>query len=137
MNALARLFHSHKISIALFLSVGALSALVYFLSFTLFWKLFGWNYKISISFAYFLSVVTHFTGNRNLTFKSYGVSIPLQVAKYLLMVATNYAITLIVAHIVVEILKLSPYISIVCSIGATVSTGYLMSRFWVFKKLTA
>ncbi|EKD75548.1 MAG: hypothetical protein ACD_44C00102G0003 [uncultured bacterium] len=122
----------NKITLLTFLTVGALSAGVYFLSFSICWKLLRLSYPYAISIAYVLSVLFHFTANRNITFKSYGTNILPQTLKYLTMVIMNYGITLLIVNIAVEILHLSPYIGIVCAIGATVGSGYLMSRLWVF-----
>jgi len=123
--------------IAAFLTVGALSAVVNFCSFSFFWKIVGIPYQYAVSIAYVLSVIFHFTGNRNVTFKSREPNLFLQVSKYLTMVLTNYLITLAIVHFVVEKLHFSPYIGIITSIGTTVWTGYLMSRLWVFRKVSS
>lgn len=117
-----------------YIIVGGLSAFIYFVSFTVCWKYYFFNYKISISIAYVLSVITHFILNRRLTFGSYQEKFHPQLARYLLMVLLNYCITFLVVRVVVTDMKLSPYIGIVLSIGATLLTGYLMSKNWVFKK---
>lgn len=133
MNEIYAFLKTNKFTILAFLTVGALSAGVYFLSFSICWKLLKLSYFYAVSIAYVLSVLFHFTANRNITFKCYEAKILPQTLKYLTMVMINYGITLLIVNIVVEILRLSPYIGIVCSIGATVGSGYLMSRFWIFQ----
>lgn len=126
----------HSKSIAAFLTVGALSAVLNFCAFSFLWKIMGIPYQYAVSIAYVLSVIFHFTGNRNVTFKSREPNLLLQVLKYLTMVLTNYLITLSIVHFVVEKLHCSPYIGIIASIGTTVWAGYLMSRLWVFRKVS-
>lgn len=116
-----------------FLTVGAISAVVYFASFTLLWKFFGLNYKLAVSIGYVLSVIVHFTANRVLTFRSHGQQLFQHIARYLVMITINYLITLAVVHLMVAVLKLSPYLGIVLSIGSTTGLGYLMAKFWVFR----
>jgi putative flippase GtrA len=139
MNIAKQLYHfihTNKKFIAAFLTVGALSAVVNFCSFSFFWKVLGLPYQYAVSIAYVLSVIFHFTGNRNVTFKSRESNLALQVLKYLTMVFTNYLITLTIVHFVVEKLHFSPYIGIIASISTTVWTGYLMSRLWVFRNVS-
>jgi putative flippase GtrA len=126
--------NTHKVAMLLFASVGALSALTNFMCFTLFWKLVGLNYQLAVSIAYVISVLVHYIGNRNLTFKSTGENNLLsQLAKYLMLVIFNYCITLIVMHITVKKLLLSPFLGIIFAIGVTVMNGYLLSYFWIFR----
>src|SRR3990167_5267791 len=115
--------------------VGASAAIVYFSVFTLCWKVFHCNVKVAISIGYVLSVITHFTGNRRVTFGSHKEYLPKQMARYLVMTLVNYLITLAVAHVVIGVLHLSPYLSITASIGMTVFVGYILARNWVFRKL--
>jgi putative flippase GtrA len=118
-----------------FLGVGATSALFYFLSFGMFYNLLHWHYKVAVSFAYFISILVHFLGNRTLTFKSHGAHLKRHISRYIVMVLINYCLTLLVMCIVVQILRLNPYIGIVASIGATTGVGYLIARFWVFARV--
>ena len=117
-----------------YLLVGGTSAFVYFVVFTLFWKWFDVNYKISVSIGYVLSVVTHFTANRRFTYQSHDKKLHTQLPKYLSVVLLNYLITLFIVHGMVSTLHLSPYFGIVVSIGITLLIGYLMTKHWVFKK---
>jgi putative flippase GtrA len=115
-----------------FLLVGASSAIVYFLSFTLLWEFFHLNSKVAISTGYVLSVVVHFCGNRYFTFQAGQRHLKKQLPRYLVMIFINYLITLAVVHFVVNICLLSPYLGIAASIAATVMVGYFLSKFWIF-----
>lgn len=127
---------ANKRSIATFLTVGLLSAMVYFSSFTFLWKICEVNYTVSVSLSYVLSIIFHFNANRYFTFKSRNKKVLHHLVKYLIMVFFNYLVTLLIVNIVVEKLTLSPYIGIVLSIAATMNTGYLISRYWVFQTST-
>ncbi len=133
MSKINTLYQKHKISLLLFLTVGFLSALVNFFSFTFFWRILHLDYRVAVSLAYLLSIVAHFIGNRQLTFKSYQISVLQQLPRYLVMASINYAVTLSLAYWVVDILHYSPYFGIVVGIAGTVVVGYLLSCFWVFR----
>jgi len=120
-------------SVVLFLTVGALTAVLYFSIFAYLWRVAHLHYRLAISIAYFTSILFHFTANRFVTFKSHGADFTKHVVKYLIMVMVNYLITLLVVHFVVVGLALSPYLGVISAIGATVGTGYLMAKFWVFR----
>lgn len=132
MKMIVELYHTHKKSILLFLTVGTLSAIVNFVSFTLLWKIM--DYRIAVSIAYVLSVIVHFSANRNLTFNSRDTNMLQQLPRYLTTIILNYFITLSVVHVVVETFNQSPYLGIFCSIGATVGVSYTLLRFWVFRE---
>lgn len=136
IHSLYDFIFTNKRSIFFFLTIGVLTAVIYFGLFTLFWKFTGFSYQYAVSVAYVLSVIVHFTANRNITFKSQDTNIFTQLKKYLVMVLINYAITLIIVRFTVESLNLSPYIGIFLAIGTTVSSGYLMSRYWIFHTIT-
>ncbi|OGT38023.1 MAG: hypothetical protein A3F11_03380 [Gammaproteobacteria bacterium RIFCSPHIGHO2_12_FULL_37_14] len=123
----------HRQSMVSFLIVGAISAVINFVSFAIFWQYFKISYSYAVSYAYVLSVIFHFAANRNMTFKHRGTRITSQIPKYLVMILINYLITLAIVDIAVQVMGLSPYIGIALSIGATVGVGYLMSRFWIFR----
>lgn len=123
----------NKRSILSFLAVGAASAIVNFASFGIFWSLVGLPYAYAVSIAYVLSVIFHFTANRHITFKSQGTNFLPQLSKYLVLIFINYFVTLFIVNYVVTVLHLSPYFGLVMAIGATVLTGYFMSRYWIFQ----
>ena len=123
---------SNKISIALFLLVGTLAAVVNFAAFSFLWQIIGCNYQVAVSIAYVLSVAVHFFANRRFTFRRHDLNPWQQMPKYLVMILINYIATMLTVHIVVEELHLSPYLGLVAAIGSTVWIGYVLLRFWVF-----
>jgi putative flippase GtrA len=115
-----------------FLMTGFLTAGVYFSIFAIMWNLLHIDYKLSLTAAYWGGLCFHFFMNRHVTFKSH-CNIGRQVVKYLIMSFVNYAIALLITVAIVDNFHFSPYIGIVLSVGVTVMSGYLMSRFWVFR----
>jgi len=87
-----------------------------------------------VSLAYVLAVVIHFLGNRHFTFKSFQQPVSQQIPRYLVLAVINYFVTISAMYAVVEIFHYSPYLGIIFGIGGTVITGYLLSRFWIFKR---
>src|SRR3990167_9049291 len=91
--------------------VGASAAIVNFSVLALCLQIFTLGAKVSISIAFVMSVLTHFTLNRRVTFKSHKEKFHGQIARYIVMTAINYSITLTVAYVVIDALHYSPYIS--------------------------
>ena len=116
-----------------FLAVGALTAVVYFSCFALIWQKLHFDYKTAVTIAYFLAVIFQFNANRHITFKSQHGHVAPQIIKFVTLLIINYIITLIIITSTVHILLLSPYLGMCLSIGATVISGFLLSKKWVFK----
>lgn len=133
MQLLKKYYQEHYQTLISFFMVGALSAVVNITIFSLIYDLINLNYQIAVSIAYILAVVVHYLANRKFTFKNKDQDYLKQISKYLIMIAINYFITLEIVKCVVEVFHLSPYLGIIASIGGTVITGYILSRFWVFK----
>jgi putative flippase GtrA len=127
---------SNYLSVLLFLSVGLFTAVINFSSFAFFYKIAGLNYQLAVSIAYVLALLVHFSCNRSITFKKHDNPLPSQLVRYSFMVAINYCVTLITVRFVVENLHLSPFIGLIAAISITIGSGYVLSRFWVFKLST-
>lgn len=123
----------NKHSIFTFLCVGALTSLLYFGLFGLFWKILTINYSIAVSMAYVLSIIFYFFSNRMFTFKSQAQPVSGQFIKFIGMAILNYVITLIVVYTSVELLTLPPYIGMVFAVGTTTILSYIIAKFWVFR----
>lgn len=114
-------------------AVGGVSALVNFGCFSLFYGVFRLHYEVAVTLSYILSVLTHFNGNRRVTFKRHTHALLPQLKRYGVMLFINYLVTLLVMHIAVAFLSLSPYIGLISAIAVTVWIGFIMAKFWVFK----
>lgn len=133
MKRLIDFIWMNRASLIIFLVVGGLTSVIYFLLFGLLWDVLGINYRLGVFIAYILSTAFHFFANRRFTFKKQNDHWLGQAKKYIGMVIFNYIETYLIVSFVVETLKLSPYLGIFASISATIATTYLISYFWVFK----
>ena len=115
-----------------YIAIGFLTAALYFLSFGFFLNFINFSYKISLSIAYILAIIIHFVGNCFL-FKSYNQPMIHQMMKYSFLVLINYIITLLTVICCIEMFQVSPYLSIIISVGLTVGIGYTLSSLWIFR----
>lgn len=121
----------------LFAIVGLATAGVNFIALALLLEMLKLDYRVAVSVAYIAGVVFHFVANKSITFKQRNlIDIHNQIARYLVLVAINYLLTIAIVIFVVEVLVFAPYMGLLLSMGATIVTGYLLSRFWVFKRST-
>ncbi len=133
LSTLNRWVNTHKRSFTIFALIGGSTAILNMLLFSLFWTWLAFNYLIAVSIAYCLAVFVHFTLNRRFTFRSQGKNLSDHLKKYLLVMAFNFAVTLLIVNLCVKVLLLSPYWGVIFSIGATMLLGYSLGRNWVFK----
>ncbi|MGI0026094.1 MAG: GtrA family protein [Nitrososphaera sp.] len=125
---------SNKHTSPSFLIVGCLTALLYFVLFTLLWRMLHLRYEVAVTVSYTLAVSFHFIANRRITFKSHDQWMLHQLPRYAAMVILNYLITILIVELLVKFLMLSPYLGVLCAVGVTVISGYLISKHWVFRK---
>lgn len=119
----------------LFALFGLLTATVYFGTLAILLEVVHVEYRWAVSVSYLTGVLFNFSTNRVITFKHRELSgIHRQILKYSILVAINYLLTILIVIFTVETLCLLPYIGVVFSMGATLITGYILSRFWVFKR---
>lgn len=123
----------HRVQIVKFISVGILTFGIYFLTFHVFFGVCSWNYRLAVSLAYIITVVSHFWMNRIFTFNANEQQIVNNLGRYLFMLAINYAITLTIMGLVVDLAGLSPYLGIVASTATTASSSFFLMKYFVFK----
>lgn len=124
----------HRLQVAKFVIVGFVTFGIYFTSFHLFYGLAGIDYKIAVSLAYVITVISHFLLHRFFTFGAGDQLLAHNAAKYLLMLGLNYTITLMIVWFVVEILKISPYFGVIASTAATTCSNFFVMKYFVFRK---
>ena len=127
----------HRAQLAKFVTVGFVTFGINFSFFHLFYGLFRWDYRIAVSLAYVITVISHFSLHRLFTFGAAEQQFVHNAGKYLLMLAVNYGITLAMVAFVVEIVALSPYIGVIASTAATASTSFFVMKYFVFKSTKA
>lgn len=117
-----------------YIVIGGLSAAINILAFAILLDYFHFHYVLAVTLSYLIAIIFNFSSNRTLTFKSSGSDLTFQIFKYLCMSGINYLITLLVLHIVVGLLFLSPYFGLLCAIAVTTITGFTLSKYWVYVK---
>ncbi|EKD71439.1 MAG: hypothetical protein ACD_46C00181G0004 [uncultured bacterium] len=117
-----------------FIVIGFTTFCINFLSFHFFYGICILNYKIATTFAYSITVVSHFTLHRIITFevKRNEQHLGLHVGKYLFMLIINYIITITVMWATVEIIHGSAYIGLIASTMATASSSFFIMKYFVF-----
>jgi putative flippase GtrA len=123
----------HRTQIAKFISVGFLTFGINFSTFHVFFGVCNWNYRLAVSLAYIITVVSHFSLNRIFTFNANQQPFVHNLRRYLYMIAINYAITLSIMGLVVDLAGLSPYLGVVASTAATASSSFFLMKYFVFK----
>jgi len=134
MKPILNYLQQNKWSVISFLTVGGLTAILYFSLFSFFFEFMTWAYPKAISISYIFALLFHFNANRYFTFKGHGHSVLPHAIKYLCMIGLNYVVTLGITYIVVENMHLSPYFGLVISIAVTMNIGYFLSRYWIYRK---
>src|SRR3990167_4137656 len=109
----------HRQQLMRFIMVGLTTCGIYFLSFHLFYSTFGLDYRVGASFAYVITVISHFLLNRSFTFGAAEQEVIYNIWKYVLMLIFNYANVLIIMWLCVNFIKTSPYMGIIMSTGST------------------
>jgi putative flippase GtrA len=118
-----------------FILVGFVTFAINNLFFLFFNGYLQFNYQLSITFSYFLTVASHFCLNNFFTFSGQVEKVILgAVPRYLLMLGLNYLITLSVVASTVEFIGLSPYFGIVFSSAATAISSFLVMNHFVFRR---
>lgn len=130
---LIRVFNANFRVIFCFLSVGAITAILYFFVFIVLLKLFKLEYHLAVSIAYILSVTFYFFANRNLTFKARDGNKQNQLFKFILTLVLNYSITMFIITLLVNKFNLSPIIGSFIAVIATTGTTFFLSKYWIFK----
>lgn len=132
LRKLLAIYHEHKKFFLTFLMTGGMTALIYFSVFALLWNVLHLNHIIAVSAGYLSGTTFHFFANKTFTFKAKDPQVLLPMFKYLILILINYIITLIIVQITLLFIP-SPYVGILFSTGATVITGYLLFKYWIFK----
>jgi putative flippase GtrA len=128
-----RYLAEHRTQIAKFVTVGLVTFGINFLFFHVFFGWFQWDYRVAVSLAYVITVISHFSLHLLFTFSAAEQQFVHNAGKYLLMLALNYGMTLAVVGLVVEVAKLSPYIGVIASTAATASMSFFVMKYFVFQ----
>jgi len=120
--------------IVAFLVVGGITAAIYYALIGILWGLLGAHYLVAVSVAYVCAVAFHFLANRRVTFDAARDSAGRQLPRYVALAVLNYLVTLLVVGFAVRFAGLHVYVGTTLAILATLLTGYLGMRHWVFTR---
>ena len=127
-------YTSHRRGIAAFLVVGGITAVIYYALIGILWGLLGAHYLAAVSVAYVSAVAFHFLANRRVTFDASRDSARRQLPRYVALAVLNYLVTLAVVALAVRVAGLHVYVGTTLAILATLVTGYVGMKRWVFAR---
>lgn len=116
-----------------YLGVGGSTAILFFVILFVAVEVLQFGHLLAVSVSFVCSTSFHFLANKTFTFKSRDANVLREVTRYLCVALLNYAITLIVVYLVVDLARQSTYLGAALAIAATVGLGYGMTKFWVFR----
>lgn len=119
--------------ITTFCSIGLVTAGLYFLLFSFFWKVEHINYNIAVTVSYIIAVTFYFFANRNLTFKAGSGMVRSQILKYICLLILNYVISIFIVNLLVKVLQTSPFLAVAFAIVSTTGVSFILSKYWIFK----
>lgn len=114
-----------------FIFVGIFTFIVNISIFHLLYSQLVLDYRLSVSVAWVLTVLLHFTMNRIITFRAGSVDVIRHSRRYLLMLSFNYFMTMVVVWSAVHLLG-SPYLGIATSTALTAVSSFVSMRYYVF-----
>lgn len=123
---------THYKQIVKFTSVGFTTFGIYVLSFHIFYGHIKLDYRVAVSIAYIITIISHFLLHRTFTYHATEQALIHNIWKYLLMLVINYFITLIVIWFVVDIINHSPYIGLIASTAVTAFISFFAMKYFVF-----
>lgn len=96
---------------------------------------FNINYKIALTFAYWINVLIHFSLNKYFTFlNKSSTRLHFQIFKYIILLIINYLLNLFFISIFIDFFYLADYIAIFISACIISLFTFLFMNHYVFKK---
>jgi len=133
LEHLKRYLTEHRMQLAKFATVGAITFGINFSSFHFFFGISRWDYRVAVSLAYVITVICHFWLHRFFTFGASEQRIFHNAGKYVLLMILNYALTVAIVGLVVELAGLSPYLGVIASTVGTALMSFFVMKYFVFK----
>ena len=117
-----------------YLVVGGISFGIYFGLLGLLFSGLRLRYPVAVGIAYVVAVGVHFLANRSFTFGAANAPMAMQLGRYAGMIVLNYAIQVSLLYVVYDLCGLNFYLGAFGGVLATLVTGFLLMRTWVFAK---
>ena len=117
-----------------FLSVGAFTAGINFLTLYLLLEWLTIDYRFAASVSFLGAAIFQFVSNYIWTFGSRDIAyVYFRFLCYCILLALNYCISMAVIVLVVEVLQASPYHGLILSLFIVTPLGFFLSKNWVYK----
>jgi putative flippase GtrA len=112
--------------------VGVVSAVSDICSLYVASKVFNWNLALSVTIGFIVGLVVNYVLHSNITFKRKMEFVTF--IKYLLVVAFNYILTLVLIQLLVSGLDLGLILSKIITLPVIAAVGYILSKAWIYQK---
>lgn len=116
-----------------FVLVGIATFILNLSAFYFFFRLMQLDYRHAISYAYVITVVSHFAANKLFTFSARKQPVGHNAARYGVMLVLNYCITLAVSWLLIGRLGLPGYIAVLCYTLGNALMSFVLMKYVVFK----
>lgn len=115
-----------------YLLVGGATFVCYFAFLGLLFSLLGLPYPLAVAIAYAIAVALHFLANRSYTFDAASASAAPQLTRYVAVVVLNYTVQLGIIFLAYDVAGWNFYVAAFLAILATLVSGFLLMKSWVF-----
>jgi putative flippase GtrA len=132
ISKILRYATTHRWQIIRFGLVGLTTLALNYLLVWIFFARLELNYRVAVTCAYVLTVITHFFLNRSFTYQQKNRSVAPHTARYSVMLLVNYLIMLAVVSATVDLIGLTPYHGIIFSVSFTAFSSFFLMKYFVF-----
>lgn len=112
--------------------VGVVSAVSDICSLYVASKVLNWNLALSVTIGFIVGLVVNYVLHSIITFKRKMEFVTF--IKYLLVVAFNYILTLVLIQLLVSGLDLGLILSKIITLPVIAAVGYILSKAWIYQK---
>jgi len=112
--------------------VGVVSAVSDICSLYVASKVLNWNLALSVTIGFIVGIIVNYVLHSIITFKRKMEFVTF--IKYLLVVAFNYMLTLVLIQLLVSGLDLGLILSKIITLPVIAAVGYILSKAWIYQK---
>ena len=116
-----------------YLFVGEFTYAIYYLSLFICYTMIGFSMNFSVTFSYVVSVIYHFYGWKDFTYRIHGKPTKIQLLRYGIWILLSYLIQLFIVNIISHFTKINFYYIVIIATAPVTGLGYYLSRRWIFK----
>jgi len=112
--------------------VGIITFILNYFFVWLFYGVFILDYRVAVTLAYIVTVMTHFVLSRTFTYKINKTPITHHLWRYGLMLTINYLLSISISIVTVVAFGLSPYFGVVFATIAIACLSFVLMKYFVF-----